>query len=151
MLPFLLMKKKLFYLILSVSIPLLCYRINNFWTPGCQLLHFNRWWKIRTFWNKWYHSTKIIHLLFGNFMARNRETCVEIISKLEDIDYRSWLLTAKLCNDEEHSYVNSSWFVFGKNNFQKVAGRLLIILLILYLDTIFVFIYLKMHFNLITL
>ncbi len=62
-------------------------------------------------------------LLFGNFMARNRKTCVEIISKLEDIDYRSWLLTAKLCNDEEHSYVNSSWFVFGKNNFQKVQYK----------------------------
>ena len=63
---------------------------------------------------------RLSSLLFGNFMARNKVACIEIINKLENIDFKSWLLTAKLCNDEEYDYQNTNWFIHGKNNFSKI-------------------------------
>ena len=63
---------------------------------------------------------RLSSILLGNFMARNKKSCIEIITKLENIDPRSWLLTSKLCNDEEHEYKHYSWFMYGKNNFSKI-------------------------------
>ena len=60
---------------------------------------------------------RLSSLLFANFMARNRKTCIEIINKLENIDFKSWVLTAKLCNDEEYQYKKADWFLLGKSNF----------------------------------
>ena len=33
-------------------------------------------------------------VLFGNFMARNKDACLKIISELETVVLRSWILTA---------------------------------------------------------
>ena len=46
-------------------------------------------------------------------MARNIKDCIAIISKLDSIDFRSWILTTKLCHDEEYNYQETKWFIFG--------------------------------------
>ena len=46
-----------------------------------------------------------------------------IISKLESIDFRSWILTTKLCYDEDYNYQETKWFIFGKNNFSKIDWK----------------------------
>ncbi len=66
---------------------------------------------------------RLSSILLGNFIARNKETCIKIIFKLENIDPRSWLLTSKLCHDEEHEYKNDSWFIYGINNFKKIDWK----------------------------
>ena len=63
---------------------------------------------------------RLSSLLLGNFMIRNRKACLEIISKLDNIDPRSWLLTIKLCHDEEYKYKDESWFIHGINTFKKM-------------------------------
>ena len=66
---------------------------------------------------------RLSSILLGNFMTRNKKSCIEIITKLENIDPRSWLLTSKLCNDEEYEYKHNSWFIYGKNNFSKIDWK----------------------------
>ena len=66
---------------------------------------------------------RLSSILFGNFMARNIKDCMAIISKLESIDFRSWILTTKLCHDEEYNYQETKWFIFGKNNFSKIDWK----------------------------
>ena len=66
---------------------------------------------------------RLSSILFGNFMARNRKDCMAIIAKLESIDFRSWILTTKLCHDEEYNYQETKWFIFGKNNFSKIDWK----------------------------
>ena len=66
---------------------------------------------------------RLSSILLGNFMARNKKSCIQIISKLENIDFRSWILTAKICNDEEYDYKSASWFIFGKNNFSEIHWK----------------------------
>ncbi len=66
---------------------------------------------------------RLSSILLGNFMARNLKSCIEIITKLENIDPRSWLLTSKLCNDEEYEYKHNSWFIYGKDNFSKIDWK----------------------------
>ena len=68
-------------------------------------------------------------VLFGNFMAHNKDACLKIISDLENVDMRSWILTAKLCHDEEHDYKKEEWFLEGKKefvekNWKEEIGRL---------------------------
>ena len=67
-------------------------------------------------------------ILFANYMARNLEECTTTINKLENIDFRSWLLTSKLCSDENYEFKNKSWFQEGKiqyNNSNKYADEIL--------------------------
>ena len=66
-------------------------------------------------------------ILFANYMARNLEECTNTINKLENIDFRSWLLTSKLCSDENYEFKNKSWFKEGKlryNNLQKYTDEI---------------------------
>ncbi len=66
-------------------------------------------------------------ILFANYMARNLQECTNTINKLENIDFRSWLLTSKLCSDENYEFKNKSWFKEGKvqyNNLQKYADEI---------------------------
>ena len=66
-------------------------------------------------------------ILFANYMARNLEECTNTINKLENIDFRSWLLTSKLCSDENYEFKNKSWFKEGKvqyNNLKKYADEI---------------------------
>ncbi len=58
-------------------------------------------------------------VLFAHYMARNLNKCLSIIIKLENIDLRSWILTAKLCNDMEYNYKHSDWFKKGKYQYAK--------------------------------
>ncbi len=58
-------------------------------------------------------------VLFGEFMARNKEGCLEIIDKLDDLDIKSWLITAKICSDEEHKFEDLEWFKKGKLSFSE--------------------------------
>ena len=37
--------------------------------------------------------------------------------KIRDIDSKSWLLTAKLCSDEEHDITEEDWYKRGKEEF----------------------------------
>ena len=57
-------------------------------------------------------------VLFGEYLARNKDNCLELVEKLEDIDPKSWLLTAKLCSDEEHDITEEGWYKRGKEEFK---------------------------------
>ena len=52
-------------------------------------------------------------------MARNREGCLEEINNLDEIDFKSWLVTSKICSDEEHPYESLDWFQEGKKLFSE--------------------------------
>ena len=56
--------------------------------------------------------------MFGEYLARNKNNCLELVEKLEDIDPKSWLVTAKLCNDEEHDITEEDWYKRGKEKFK---------------------------------
>jgi adenylate cyclase len=56
-------------------------------------------------------------VLFGYFMERNREKCLEFINSLQEVDLKSWIITAKICEDEEVEYKSVSWFSDNKPNF----------------------------------
>ena len=58
-------------------------------------------------------------VLFGYYMARNREGCLEEINNLDEIDFKSWLVTSKICSDEEHPYESLDWFQEGKKLFPE--------------------------------
>ena len=58
-------------------------------------------------------------VLFGYYMARNREGCLEEINNLDEIDFKSWLVTSKICSDEEHPYESLDWFQEGKKLFSE--------------------------------
>ena len=57
-------------------------------------------------------------VLFGEYLARNKDNCLELVEKLEDIDPKSWLVTAKLCSDEEYDITEEDWFKQGKEKFK---------------------------------
>ena len=50
-------------------------------------------------------------------MSRDKDGCLEQIGHLDEIDVRSWLITTKICSDEEHDYENLDWFKEGKKLF----------------------------------
>ena len=52
-------------------------------------------------------------------MARNKDACLESIDNLDDIDFKSWLITAKICSDEEYEFKNLNWFIEGKKSFAE--------------------------------
>ena len=62
-------------------------------------------------------------VLFGYFMARDRKKCLEFIEKLQEVDTRSWLITAKLCDDEEEVYRNLAWFKEGLEKFKEIDWK----------------------------
>ena len=59
-------------------------------------------------------------VLFGHFMARDSSKCQKYIEKLQDLDTRSWLITAKICDDEEIEYKTSNWFKEGLLKFKDI-------------------------------
>ena len=59
-------------------------------------------------------------VLFGYYMDRNRIKCLELISKLNTIDLRSWIVLAKISNDEEIDYTDDDWYKDNKNRFKKI-------------------------------
>ena len=65
-------------------------------------------------------DTRHASVLFGNFMARNKDACLESIENLDDIDFKSWLITAKICSDEEYEFKNLNWFIEGKKSFAEI-------------------------------
>ena len=64
------------------------------------------------------HRTRAI--LFGYFMDRNSKMCKELINNLQDIDFKSWLVTAKICDDEEIEYTSEVWFTENKDHFKEI-------------------------------
>ena len=62
------------------------------------------------------HRTRAV--LFGYFMDRNSTKCKELISDLQDIDFKSWLVSAKICDDEEIEYKSETWFAENKEQFK---------------------------------
>ena len=52
-------------------------------------------------------------------MSRDKEGCLEQIDYLDEIDVRSWLITTKICSDEEHEYESLDWFQEGKKLFAE--------------------------------
>ena len=62
-------------------------------------------------------------LLFGYFMARDSQKCLELIQKLQEMDSRSWLITAKICDDEEVEYKTTSWFQDGISKFKATEWK----------------------------
>ena len=56
-------------------------------------------------------------LLFAYYMSRDTDGCLEQIGHLDEIDVRSWLITTKICSDEEHDYENLDWFKEGRKLF----------------------------------
>ena len=65
-------------------------------------------------------DTRHASVLFCNFMARNKDACLESIENLDDIDFKSWLITAKICSDEEYEFKNLNWFIEGKKSFAEI-------------------------------
>ena len=57
-------------------------------------------------------------ILFAHFMERNREKCLEIISSLQEVDLKSWILTAKICSDDQIPFESEAWFKDSKSNFK---------------------------------
>jgi len=64
-------------------------------------------------------DTRIASVLFGHFISRNKDACLETIEILDNIDPRSWLITAKICSDEEHQFEDLEWFKQGKKSFSE--------------------------------
>ena len=64
-------------------------------------------------------DTRISSVLFGNFMARDKDKCLELIKKMQTVDVRSWLITTKISDDEEIDYKSSKWFKDGLKSFDK--------------------------------
>ena len=62
-------------------------------------------------------DSRLSPVLFGEYMSRNKDQCLQLIDKLEVLDTRSWLITAKICRDEEHSFEELRWFKDGKEAF----------------------------------
>jgi TolB-like protein len=62
-------------------------------------------------------DTRISAVLFGNFMARDKEKCLELIGKLQIVDIRSWLVTTKILDDEETEYKSLNWYNEGIKSF----------------------------------
>ena len=53
-------------------------------------------------------------------MARDKSKCLNLIEKLQEIDARSWVLTAKICSDEEVDYKTEKWFQVGLVKFSEI-------------------------------
>ena len=68
-------------------------------------------------------DTRYASVLFGHFMSRNKDACLEAIENLDQIDSKSWLITAKICSDEEHEFESLNWFEEGKNSFVKTDWK----------------------------
>jgi TolB-like protein len=68
-------------------------------------------------------DTRYASVLFGHFMSRNKDACLEVIENLDQIDSKSWLITAKICSDEEHEFESLNWFEEGKNSFVKTDWK----------------------------
>jgi len=68
-------------------------------------------------------DTRHASVLFGHFMSRNKDACLEEIENLDQIDSKSWLITAKICSDEEHEFKSLNWFEEGKNSFEKTDWK----------------------------
>ena len=59
-------------------------------------------------------------IIFGYFMDRNSKKCLELINNLQQIDFKSWLVTAKICDDEEIEYKSELWFIDNKDQFKEM-------------------------------
>ena len=64
------------------------------------------------------HRTRAV--LFGYFMDRNSDKCKELIKNLQEVDFKSWLVTAKICDDEEIEYTSEVWFTENKDHFKEM-------------------------------
>ena len=64
-------------------------------------------------------DARISAVLFGNFMARDKDKCLTFINKMQLVDVRSWLVTAKILDDEEVNYKSYKWFQDGLDLFQN--------------------------------
>ena len=45
---------------------------------------------------------------------------IGIIKNLQDIDFKSWLVTAKICDDEEIEHRAEAWFTENKDQFREM-------------------------------
>ena len=64
-------------------------------------------------------DSRIAPVILGEYLSRNKDNCLELIEELEVIDTKSWLLTAKICSDEEHDFKDLRWFKEGKELFAE--------------------------------
>ena len=62
-------------------------------------------------------DSRIAPVIFGEFLARNKDNCLDLIEQIENLDTKSWLVTAKICSDEEHPFNEFKWFKDGKELF----------------------------------
>ena len=62
-------------------------------------------------------DSRIAPVIFGEFLARNKDNCIDLIEQIENLDTKSWLVTAKICSDEEQSFNEFKWFKDGKELF----------------------------------
>ena len=62
-------------------------------------------------------DSRIAPVIFGEFLARNKDNCIDLIEQIETLDTKSWLVTAKICSDEEQSFNEFKWFKDGKELF----------------------------------
>ena len=59
-------------------------------------------------------DSRIAPVIFGEFLARNKDNCIDLIEQIENLDTKSWLVTAKICSDEEQPFNEFKWFKDGK-------------------------------------
>lgn len=62
-------------------------------------------------------DSRIAPVIFGEFLARNKDNCIDLIEQIENLDTKSWLVTAKICSDEEQPFNEFEWFKDGKELF----------------------------------
>ena len=63
-------------------------------------------------------DSRIAPVIFGEFLARNKDNCIDLIEQIENLDTKSWLVTAKICSDEEQPFNEFKWFKDGKELFR---------------------------------
>ena len=67
---------------------------------------------------------RICALLTGYYLSNNINRCEELINQIVDIDFKSWLLTIDIYNDNDKDLQNQVWFTKGISKFKDFDLRL---------------------------
>ena len=65
-------------------------------------------------------DNRISAVLLSYFMNRNSGKCRELINSIQDVDFKSWIISAKICDDEEIEYKSEPWFAENKDHFKEM-------------------------------
>ena len=67
---------------------------------------------------------RICALLTGYYIADNLEKCSEMINKIVDVDFKSWLLSYDIFEKNNSFNKNEDWFKKGLTKFENIDVKL---------------------------